>query len=65
MSACETCGDSGVVPIGEHRVSREMALDAGTPELEGSSMGVEYGPCPDCPATLDPMTSWPFPRRER
>jgi hypothetical protein len=47
---CEGCGGGGsiAVPIGEHFVSHDMALDAGEPAMEGMSMGVEWGqePCP-------------------
>ena len=45
---CPDCGGDGRVPVGEHYVSHEMALDAGQPERAGESMGVEYGPCPRC-----------------
>ena len=45
---CEACEGSGRVPIGEHFVTRDMALDAESPETEGMSFGVEYGPCPEC-----------------
>jgi DnaJ-class molecular chaperone len=45
---CKTCDGSGRVALGEHFVSREMALDACEPAMEGMSMGIEYGPCPDC-----------------
>ena len=45
---CATCEGGGQIPIGEHFVSREMASDAGEPAMEGMSMGIEYGPCPDC-----------------
>lgn len=45
---CEVCGGSGEVPIGEHFVTRDMAIDGGCPEMEGASMGIEYGRCPEC-----------------
>lgn len=45
---CGTCEGSGQVPIGEHFVTRDMATDAGEPAMEGMSMGIEYGLCPDC-----------------
>lgn len=48
LRQCETCGSGGVVPIGEHFVSHEMASDAGEPSMEGMSMGIEWGPCPNC-----------------
>lgn len=40
-----------MVPIGEHRVTREMAIDGGDPAMEGMSMGVEMGPCGACGGT--------------
>jgi len=46
--ACPTCNNTGGVPLGEHFVTHEIALDCGSPELEGQSMGIEWGPCPDC-----------------
>ncbi len=45
---CDLCEGQGRVPIGEHYVTRDMALDAGEPQMEGMSLGVEYGPCPRC-----------------
>lgn len=48
MKICPNCGGGGAIPIGEHFVSRDMALDAGCPELEGSSMGVEWAQCEMC-----------------
>ena len=45
---CPTCEGEGRIPLGEHFVSREMAQDACEPAMEGMSMGVEFGPCPDC-----------------
>ncbi len=45
---CEVCEGSGRVALGEHFISREMASDGGTPELEGASMGIEYCACPNC-----------------
>jgi transcription elongation factor Elf1 len=45
---CPECGGSGQVPIGEHFVTRDMAIDAGEPEMEGMSMGVEYDTCSTC-----------------
>ncbi len=41
---CKRCQQGqDYVPIGEHFVSREMAIDAGMPDIEGSSMGIEWG----------------------
>jgi DnaJ-class molecular chaperone len=48
---CEACEGSGRVPVGEHFVTREMAIDAGDRAMEGMSMGIEYGPCPECSGT--------------
>ena len=45
---CEHCEGSGHVALGEHFVTHDMALDAGEPQLEGQSMGVEYGACEHC-----------------
>ena len=45
---CPLCGGSGAVPVGEHFISHEMAMDGSVPEMEGASMGIEWGPCPDC-----------------
>ena len=45
---CPTCNNSGGVPLGEHFVSYEMAQDSGSPELQGQSMGIEWGSCPNC-----------------
>ncbi len=45
---CEACGGSGTVPIGEHHVTHDMAMDAGEPAMEGMSCGIEYGPCDVC-----------------
>lgn len=51
IAQCPTCEGSGRVPIGEHFVTRDMATDAGEPAMEGMSMGIEYGDCPDCHGT--------------
>lgn len=49
---CPMCNGAQrvMVPVGEHFVTREMAIDGGDPSLEGASMGVEYEErgCPDC-----------------
>ncbi len=45
---CSECEGTGKMALGEHFVSREMALDGGNPELEGMSMGIEYGACSNC-----------------
>ena len=45
---CAVCEGSGRIPIGEHFVTRDMAMDACEPSMEGMSMGIEYGPCPNC-----------------
>jgi hypothetical protein len=45
--ACSACDGGRVIPLGEHFVSHEMAIDGGNPESEGASMGVEWGGCPD------------------
>jgi len=45
---CEVCGGSGQRIIGEHYVSRDMAIDAGDRSMEGSFHSYEYGPCDVC-----------------
>jgi hypothetical protein len=45
---CPDCGGDGAIPIGEHFVTREMAIDAGEPAMEGKSMGIEYVQCERC-----------------
>ena len=45
---CLNCKGTGKIALGEHFVSHEMALDACEPEMEGMSMGIEYGKCPEC-----------------
>lgn len=38
------CVDGAIpVPLGEHHVTHDMAIDAGDPSLEGQSMGIEWG----------------------
>jgi len=48
---CPACEGSGREPIGEHFVTADMASDGGQPERAGESMGIEYGPCPECGGT--------------
>lgn len=45
---CSNCEGTGQRELGEHFVTREMALDGGNPELEGASMGIEHENCPEC-----------------
>lgn len=45
---CPCCEGHGQIALGEHFVTRDMARDAGEPAMEGMSMGIEYGPCPEC-----------------
>lgn len=45
---CQACEGTGRVALGEHFVTREMALDACEPGMEGMSMGIEWGPCKAC-----------------
>lgn len=51
---CPTCNDTRFVLVEwapEYYVSRDMALDAGIPEMEGtvySEARYEYVPCPNC-----------------
>ena len=37
---CVDCQGSGQIVIGEHLITREMALDAGEPQMEGSHFAV-------------------------
>ena len=45
---CDACGGEGQFIVGEMLVSREMALDAECPALEGEHYGFEYAKCPAC-----------------
>ena len=45
---CVDCQGSGQIVIGEHLITREMALDAGEPQMEGSHFEYEYDMCPYC-----------------
>jgi len=44
---CDNC-DQGRVMIGEHTVTRDMAIDAGDRSLEGSHYCYEYEECQCC-----------------
>ena len=48
---CPDCWGEGKIEIGERRVTREMALDAGDPSMEGARMGMEYETCRLCYGT--------------
>jgi hypothetical protein len=50
-SICEMCGGSGHEIIGENRVTQDMAIDAGDPNLEGTFHSYEYGRCTACDGT--------------
>ena len=44
METCDNCEQGQVyVPLGEHFVTHDMAMDAGDMALEGASMGIEWG----------------------
>lgn len=45
---CPECGGTGQVVIGENRVSHDMAIDAGEPEMEGMHHSYVYGECLNC-----------------
>jgi len=45
---CPECEGTGRMALGEHYVTREMAIDGGDVTLEGMPMGIEYGPCSEC-----------------
>ena len=48
LMRCPDCEGEGKVPIGERLVTREMALDAGDPKLEGTHFDYEYAACDAC-----------------
>jgi len=48
LNICPDCQGEGRIPLGENYVTHDMAIDAGCPEMEGSSCGIEYGQCPRC-----------------
>ena len=48
MMQCETCQGTGTVTIGEHRVTRDMAIDAGDRSLEGALHSYAYADCQNC-----------------
>lgn len=45
---CPTCQGEGQVVVGENRVTRDMASDAGEPSMEGMHYDYDYQPCEDC-----------------
>ena len=45
---CEACNGEGQVAIGEHYVTRDMAIDACDRSLEGMFHSFSYGPCDEC-----------------
>jgi hypothetical protein len=45
---CPECEGEGKIPIGDHFVTHEMAIDAGDRSLEGQYYKTEYGTCPKC-----------------
>jgi len=45
---CTQCCGDGQLVIGEHHVTRDMALDACEPSMEGMFYGYEYVPCNIC-----------------
>jgi len=46
------------LPLGENFVSHEMAMDAGYPEMEGQSMGVEWKFIEPPPFSTDIAAAW-------
>ena len=48
MKPCLDCLGEGRIIIGEHYVSREMAIGVAIPELEGSFYEFEYAICVAC-----------------
>ena len=45
---CPECSGSGQEIIGENKVSHDMAIDAGEPEMEGMFHSNVYGECRFC-----------------
>jgi DnaJ-class molecular chaperone len=45
---CESCEGTGQFCVGETLVSRDMAIDAECPSLEGMHYEYEFAPCPTC-----------------
>lgn len=45
---CPDCQGEGKIPIGVHYVTRDMALDAGFPEMEGMEYSYEFAQCEKC-----------------
>lgn len=45
---CPECDGEGEVVIGEYFVTREMAIDAGEPSMEGAHHSYQYGECEMC-----------------
>ena len=47
-TTCPDCAGAGQLMAGEYYVTREMALDAGEPAMEGQLYSVEYVQCQRC-----------------
>jgi len=45
---CTYCEGQGEIIVGEYTVSRDMAIDAGEPGMEGMSIGFAYDTCYAC-----------------
>lgn len=45
---CAVCEGTGRVEAGRHIVTRDMAIDAGEPSMEGMDFGPEWMACPCC-----------------
>lgn len=48
---CPICEGRGQEIIGENKVSRDMAIDAGDESMEGSFHSYEYSICENCDGT--------------
>lgn len=48
---CAACGGSGQMVVGEYRVTRDMAIDAGDRSMEGAFYDYAYGECDACEGT--------------
>lgn len=53
---CRSCNGSGQEIVGENRVTKDMAIDAGDMSMEGSHHSFVYDRCSECYGTgIDPV----------
>lgn len=48
---CKSCNGAGIIVVGENLVTRDMAIDAGYPEMEGTHHSWAEEPCVECEGT--------------